>query len=262
MPPHATIRNWCSPAGLLLILLATPALAQNRRDQQSNVPRPNRQQGQQNRQPRSEERRESRPQQNLNRDAERSAPESQPAQPSHLYPQFQPPSQGHHSGQWLNQQRQKPVDQQRRALESDPAFRRLPRETQREYEQRLQRFNSLPADRQHQVLRRMETWEHLTPQQKQNFLGMTNQFKSLPQDRRRAVHNAIDTLRAMPPDARQRAIQSGRFSQFSPQERQILDDATRLPLASAPQGSQGPAPEAQSSEQDNGQHRYVPRPPH
>jgi len=260
---HATIRNWCSSAGLLLTLVALPSLAQNHRDQKSNVPRPNpQQQRQENRQPRREERRESRPQQNLNRDAH-AAQETQPAPPApHLYPQYQPPAQGHHSGQWLNQQRQKPPDQQRKALENDPAFRRLPRETQREYEQRLQRFNSLPSDRQHQVLRRMETWEHLTPQQKQNFLGMRNQFNSLPADRRRAVHNAIDTLRAMPPDARERAIESGRFSQFSQQEKQILNDVTRLPLASAPQPSPGPAPESQTTQQNNGQQRYVPRPPH
>ncbi len=107
----------------------------------------------------------------------------------------------------------------------------------------------------------MEAWEHLTPQQKQNFLGMRNQFNSLPADRRRAVHNAIDTLRAMPPDARQRELQSGRFSQFSPQERQILDDATRLPLAPAPQQSGSPEGESQNSQQDSGQRRYVPRPP-
>jgi hypothetical protein len=267
MVSRATIRKWCSSAGLLLIFLAPPLLAQHRRDQQRNVPRPNVQQPrQENRPQRREERRESRPQPNpprtnLNRDAARPPLQSEPASPTHVYPQYQPPTQGHHSGQWLNQQRQKPPDQQRKALESDPAFRRLPRETQREYEQRLQRFNSMPSDRQHQVLRRMETWEHLTPQQKQDFLGMRNQFNSLPTDRRRAVHNAIDTLRAMPPNVRQRELQSGRFSQFSPQERQILDDATRLPLAPAPQQSGGSGPESGNSQQNSEQHRYVPRPP-
>jgi hypothetical protein len=108
----------------------------------------------------------------------------------------------------------------------------------------------------------METWEHLTPRQKQDFLGMRNQFNSLPTDRRRAVHNAIDTLRAMPPNVRQRELQSGRFSQFSPQERQILDDATRLPLAPAPQPSGGSDAESGNSQQNSEQQRYVPRPPH
>jgi hypothetical protein len=111
----------------------------------------------------------------------------------------------------------------------------------------------MPPDRQQQVLRRMETWEHLTPHQKQEFRGVGTQFNSLPPDRRQAVRNAIESLRAMPPGAREREIQSGRFSQFSPQERQILDGASRLPLA--------PAESAPQSEQP-GPQRYIPRPPH
>lgn len=112
----------------------------------------------------------------------------------------------------------------------------------------------MPPDRQQQVLRRMETWEHLTPQQKQDFRGIGQQFNGLPQDRKHAVRSAIDTLRAMPPQARQREIESGRFSQFSPDEKQILNNATRLPLA--------PAPEENPSQQNTGSRRYVPRPPH
>jgi hypothetical protein len=111
----------------------------------------------------------------------------------------------------------------------------------------------MPPDRQQQVLRRMETWEHLTPQQKQEFRGVGTQFNSLPPERRQAVRNAIESLRAMPPGAREREIQSGRFGQFSPQERQILDGASRLPLA--------PAESAPQSEQP-GPQRYIPRPPH
>jgi Protein of unknown function (DUF3106) len=100
----------------------------------------------------------------------------------------------------------------------------------------------------------METWEHLTPQQKQEFRGLGAQFNNLQPERRQAVRNAIETLRAMPPQARQREIQSGRFSQFSPQERQILNNAARLPLAPAPADSQPEEPAT-------GPQRYVPRPP-
>jgi hypothetical protein len=82
---------------------------------------------------------------------------------------------------------------------------------------------------------------------------MDSQFHSLPPERQQAVRNAIDSMRSMPPDARQRAIQSGRFNQFSPQERQILNNAARLPLAPA-QPNQGQAP-------TTGPGRYVPRPP-
>jgi hypothetical protein len=93
-----------------------------------------------------------------------------------------------------------------------------------------------------------------------------SQFKSLPPDRRQAVRNAIESLRAMPPEARRRQIESGRFNQFSPQERQVLNDASRLPLAPAPQAA--PQPDQQPSEQPRsnqprtGPGRYIPRPPH
>jgi len=163
------------------------------------------------------------------------------------------PEQGHHSGQWLNQHLKQPLDQQKRALENDPTFRRLPPQRQQQLEDRLQRFDSLPKERQQQVLRRMETWEHLTGQQKQQFRSVDSQFRSLPPERQNAVRNAIQTLRAMPPDARDRAIRSGRFSNFSPQERQILNNASRLPLAPASESTDRP---------ETGPDRYVPRPPH
>jgi len=169
-------------------------------------------------------------------------------------PSYQPPPKdGHHSGQWLNQHREQPLDEQRRSLERDPAFRKLSPENQQRYVQRLQHFDSLPPERQQQVIQRMHTWDHLTPQQKQDFRGLGSQFNSLPSERRQAVRSALETLRAMPPGARQREIESGRFSQFSPQERNILNGASHLPLAPST-----PSEEAPSS---TGTGRYVPRPP-
>lgn len=40
--------------------------------------------------------------------------------------------------------------------------------------------------------------------------------------RRREVQNAIRALREMPPYAREREIDSGRYSHFSPEEREFL----------------------------------------
>ena len=229
----------------MLALAAVPSLAQGHRNEQHSAPAPSRSE----------------------RPASRPPARSESHPPSQSRPQFQsaprdnrsyqPPRQGHHSGQWLNQHRDQPLDQQRRALERDPQFRRLPTQRQQQLEQGLQRFNNMPADRQQQVLRRMETWEHLTAQQKQDFRGMGQRFNSLPMDRKHAVRSAIESLRAMPPAAREREIQSGRFSQFSPQEKQILNDAARLPLAPAPGESTGNQPEPQNP----GSQRYVPRPP-
>jgi len=48
-------------------------------------------------------------------------------------------------------------------------------------------------------------------------------------------------LRAMPPEARQRAIESEAYkNRFSPQERQMLNNASRLPLAPAEPNEQAP----------------------
>src|ERR1051326_5109783 len=237
MKVQGQIAKWTAVA---MLLAAAPMFAQNHRSDQRSVPRPSRQE---QRPTRPEPRRESQPR-----------PQSSP-QPEPQYQQpraYQPPPDGHHSGQWLNQHRSLPLDQQRRALQSDPQFRRLPPDRQQKFEQRLQRFDSLPPDRQQQVLRRMETWEHLTPQQKQQFRSFDSQYKSLAPDRRQAVRNAIETLRAMPPQARQREIDSGRFSQFSPEERQVLNNAARLPLAP----SQTSSPD--NSQPNTGRDRYVP----
>jgi hypothetical protein len=153
-------------------------------------------------------------------------------------PAYRAPNQlysrpGPHSGQWLRQYRVMPPEQQRRALENDPQYRRLPSERQQQLQQRLQRFNNLPPEQQQRTLNRMETWEHLTPQQKEGARHVYSEMQQLPADRRPAVQNAIRALRGMPPDVRRREIESGRFSQYSPQEREILNGASQLPLAPA-----------------------------
>ena len=220
MKVRIQVGRWSALASLVLIFASVSLVAQNQRNQ-NTVPRP--------------------PQQ--------SSPQHQSSRPA--YP---PPKDGHHSGQWLNQHRTQSLDEQKRDLERDPAFRRLPQENQQRFVQRLQHFDSLPPDRQEQVIRRMHTWDHLSPQQKNDFRGLRQQFDSLAPDRRQKVKNAIETLRAMPPAARQREIESGRFSEFSPQERDILNGASRLPLAPSNPSSETEAP-------NPGTGRYVPRPP-
>ena len=187
---------------------------------------------------------QNRPAQNRPNDQSRSNNQSRPNNQSVNPPVFHPqqnqtPTQGHHAGQWLRQYRGMPADQQQKALTNDPAFRKLPPQRQEQLRQRLQRFDSLPPERQQRVLNRMETWEHLTPQQKTEARQVYSGIRNLPPERRQAMHNAIDALRAMPPAARQRAIESGRFSQFSPEEREMLNGVSKLPLAPA-EAEQGP----------------------
>jgi hypothetical protein len=142
--------------------------------------------------------------------------------------------QNGHSGQWLRQYRGKSPEQQRRALENDPQFRKLPPQRQQQLRQRLEDFNRRPPEQQQRMINRMETWEHLTPQQKDQARQLHSQMSQLPPERRQAVQNGIQALRAMPPDAREREIDSDAYKkQFSPQEREMLKGASRLPLAPA-----------------------------
>jgi hypothetical protein len=253
MKARAQIVRWSAIAGLLVAISVPLSLAQNRRN--NSVPQPSHQQS---RPSYSQPRSQSRPQYQGPPRPSQPNPDYRSTPPRQPQSTYRPPAQGHHFGQWLNQQRTQPPDQQRRALQSDPQFKRLPMQRQQQFEQRLQHFNSLPPDRQQQVLHRGEVWEHLRPEQRQDFRSFASQYNSLPPERRQAVRNAIQTLRAMPPDARQREIQSGRFSQFSPQERQMLNNAANLPLAPGPneQGNGTPSAPPQT-----GPGRYVPRPP-
>jgi Protein of unknown function (DUF3106) len=161
-------------------------------------------------------------------------PAPNPGHPQNVPRPNQPHPNQAHSGQWLREHRSLTPEQQRKALESDPQFRNLPPWRQQQLRNSLQRFNGMPAEQQNRMLNRMETWEHLTPEQKSQARQLHAQMQQLPPERRQAIRNAVQSLRAMPPDARQRMIDSDAYkSRFTPQEREILNNASRLPLAPA-----------------------------
>jgi len=152
-------------------------------------------------------------------------------------PQVTRPMQGGHAGDWLRRYKDLPPEEQERALQNDPVFRRLPPAQQQLLRQRLQHFSSLPPQQQLRMLNRMETWEHLTPEQKEQARHVFSQFRQLPPGRRMMVATAVHHLREMPPDQREQVINSDRFKgMFSDQERDIMRGATRLPLAPADEG--------------------------
>jgi len=151
---------------------------------------------------------------------------------SHPPPNRAPARPQGHAGDWLRHYRSMSPAEQERALQSDPLFRRLPPERQQLLRQRLQHFSSLPPQQQQRMLSRMETWEHLTPEQKQQARQVHGQLQQLPPDRRRMVTTAVRDLSALPPGQRGQIIDSGRFKgMFTPQEREIMRGASRLPLA-------------------------------
>jgi Protein of unknown function (DUF3106) len=160
------------------------------------------------------------------------APQHPPAPRQQTNPQ--PAHPGGHAGDWLRRYKDVPPEEQQRTLQNDPEFRKLPPEWQQRLLQRLQHFSSLPPQEQLRMLNRMDTWEHLTPEQKQEARQIFGQMRQLPPDRRRMVITAVRDLRAMPPDQRDKIIDSDRFKgMFSDQERGMMREATRLPLAPA-----------------------------
>ena len=142
------------------------------------------------------------------------------------------PPQQHHAGDWLRHHKDLSPAERQRALENDPGFRRLPPAQQQVLRQRLQHFSSLPPEQQERMLDRMDRWAHLTPEQKEQARQIHGRMQQLAPDRQRMVRTAIGDLRAMPPGQRELIIDSNRFrSMFSPEERDIMRGATRLPLA-------------------------------
>jgi hypothetical protein len=146
-----------------------------------------------------------------------------------------PPQAGQrHGGDWLRSHQSLSFADQQKALQNDPQFRKLPPQQQQRLVNRLQNFNNLPPQEQQRRLNRIETWEHLTPQQKQQARQLAGQWKQLPPDRQKMMKTAIGDLRAMPPDQRERILESDRFKgMFSDQERNMLRQTTKLPLAPA-----------------------------
>ncbi len=137
-----------------------------------------------------------------------------------------------HAGDWLRHYQSLPPAERERALQNDPGFRRLPPERQQLLRQRLNNFLSRSPEQQQRMLNRMETWEHLTPGQKQEARHVFERMQQLPPERRRMVTTAIRDLRGMRPGQREGIIDSNRFrGMFSPEERDIMRGATRLPLA-------------------------------
>lgn len=146
--------------------------------------------------------------------------------------------QGPHAGDWLRNHENLPPDQQRKALESDPAYQRLSRDKQQQLLQRLNRFSALPHDQRDRILQRMETLEHLSPEQQQKARAMFRDFRDLPNDRRREMNRAFRDLQEMNADERQRRIDSEEYKKnYSDKERDLLRGMTDLGVNPRGQGN-------------------------
>ena len=146
--------------------------------------------------------------------------------PAYTYPGAAPPG---HLGDWLNQHRGLPVQEQERMLRNDPSFYRLPPADQQRLIQQLHQVNQLPEDQRERRLARAEALEHMSSQDRMNLNLSGRRLAALPPDCQALVSHAFRDLRSVPPEQRQMVLNSARYQGvFSPEERGILSDFLRV----------------------------------
>ena len=156
----------------------------------------------------------------------RPAPEYQGQRPEAVRPNMGPPG---HLGDWLNQHRNLPPQDQERLLRNSPSFNRLPAQTQQRLTQQLHQLNQMPEEQRQRRLARSEMLERLSPQEQAQVRGANQQYRTLPPGRQAMVKQAFQDLRTVPPDQRQTVLNSARYqNNFSPQEREILNNFLRV----------------------------------
>jgi hypothetical protein len=130
-----------------------------------------------------------------------------------------------HLGTWMEAHRNLTLEQQHRALDADPDFRKLAPQEQAALHQQLTRLNRLPIEKQQQRMRYTEEMETLAPPQRQQVRNVLGQLGSLPEDRQIAVKRAYKQLRDLPEGQRQADMNSPQFrAQFNDQERFTIEN--------------------------------------
>ena len=136
---------------------------------------------------------------------------------------------GNRLGDWLQAHKDLSPDQQEKALESDPKFKKLPADRQAALKERLRNFNALPPEQRQRAIQRLNYMAALSPDQRQQLRDANKTLETLPQDRKVMVHTALRHLRKMDPQQREETMQSERFrSTFSDQEQGILKQLSAI----------------------------------
>ena len=96
-----------------------------------------------------------------------------------------------HLGDWLNQHRNLPVQEQERMLRGDPSFRRLNPADQQRLMQQLHQVNQMPEEQRQRRLARAEIIEHLPPQERMRINLSARRWADLPPERQAMMKSAF-----------------------------------------------------------------------
>ncbi|MFB3815027.1 MAG: DUF3106 domain-containing protein [Terriglobales bacterium] len=135
---------------------------------------------------------------------------------------------GPRAGQWLLQHEGQSLQEQEKALEQDPNFKRLPPERQQRLRERLRSFNSMPPQQRERWVERMRLWNRLNPDQRTRARDLFQRLRVLPHERRHMVNQALRDMRDMSPQERQRVLNSPAFTD---NERDIMRGLTDIGIA-------------------------------
>ncbi len=151
---------------------------------------------------------------------------SRPAYRGYAPPAQLPPG---HLGDWLNQHRNLPVQEQERMLRNDPSFHRLTPADQQRVVRQLHQVSQLTEEQRQRRLARAEIIERLSPQEQMRINLSARRWVELPPQRQAIMKSAFRDLRTLPQDQRQTVLNSSRYQGlFSPEERGILADMLRV----------------------------------
>ena len=103
-----------------------------------------------------------------------------------------------HLGDWLNQHRNLPVQEQERMLRTDPSFRRLPPPNSSAWCSSCIRSIRLTEEQRQRRLARAEIIEHLSPQERMRINLSARRWAELPADRQALMKSAFRDLRRLP----------------------------------------------------------------
>jgi hypothetical protein len=121
-----------------------------------------------------------------------------------------------HLADWMQNHSNMSLAEQQRAMQNEPGFRELDRQTQQRELNRLGQLYALSPQQRARRLDRLEAFENLNPAQRQQYDAAARQLGVLPRPRQNMIAHAMIDMRDMPPQQREQVIDSPAFAQQFP----------------------------------------------